>query len=132
MTRLRRILAITAGLIGLGAGAGAAAGTVVAMVVGVFEGGLAELIDLELAAIGAVYGATLGALLLPIAGWLLMRRVPIGRALLGTMLGTIAGGLVGWFAPIHGEQFEHALLFAIAGFGLAVLRLRHQCHHVHA
>ena len=124
MTRFRRILAITSGLVGLGAGAGAVAGTAVAMVIGVIEGGLRELIDFELAAFGAAYGAVLGAVLLPIAGWLLMRRVPLGRALLGTTLGTIAGGLVGWFAPMHGDQFERALLCAFIGFGVAVVRLR--------
>jgi hypothetical protein len=121
MSKLTRVLAVTAGLVGLGAVAGAFAGGVVGMLVGLIESpGDAAATTL----IGAVLGAELGAPLLPIAGWLLMRCVPLGRALGVTMLGTIAGGLLGWFAPVHGDQITRTLWSGVVGFAIAVFLLR--------
>ncbi|HEY2855961.1 MAG TPA: hypothetical protein VGJ18_24190 [Gemmatimonadaceae bacterium] len=126
MAKLGRILTVTGALAGIGAVTGAVAGTVVAFLVIVLKQGLGDALDLQLFEIGAWFGAPLGATLFPLAGWLLMRRVPIGRALLGTMLGTIVGGLVGWFAPIRGagDIVDHTLLCGLIGFSLAVLLLR--------
>jgi hypothetical protein len=124
MGRGRRILAVTAGLIGFGAIAGAIAGALVAMLAIAIRRGPLEALDLDLAEIGATLGAPLGALLLPAAGWLLMRRVPLGRAMLGTMLGTVAGGLIGWLAPVHLFQVYRTLLFGFLGFVLSVVVLR--------
>ena len=121
MAKFTRVLAVTAGLVGLGAVAGALAGGVVGMLVGLIE----SPVDAAATTLfGAVLGAELGAPLLPIAGWLLMRRVPIGRALVVTMLGTIAGGLLGWFAPVHGDQITRTLWSSVVGFATAVFLLR--------
>ena len=126
MSKLRRILTVTAALAGVGAVTGAVAGSAVAFLAVLLRVGLGEALDLQLFEFGAWVGAPLGAVLFPLAGWLLMRRVPIGRALLGTMLGTIVGGLVGWFAPLHGpgDIIERTLLWGIIGFAVAVLLLR--------
>lgn len=124
MGRARRILAVTAGLVAFGAAAGAIAGALVAVLAIAFSLGPREALDLDLIGFGATLGAPLGALLLPASGWLLMRRVPLGRAMLGTMLGTIAGGVIGWFAPVHIHQFYHTLLSGFLGFVMAVIALR--------
>ena len=124
MGRARRILAVTAGLAAFGAAAGGIAGALVAMLAVAIKWGPFEAADLGLAALGAVYGAPLGAVLLPAAGWLLMRRVPLGRAMLGTMLGTIAGGLIGWLLPTRVDPVNRTLLAGFLGFVLAVITLR--------
>jgi len=123
MSKISRVLAVTAGLVGLGAVAGAIAGAVVALLVGVVSD-IPE--PATTAMLGAAFGAPMGAVLLPIAGWLLMRRVPIGRALLMTMLGTIAGGLVGWFMPAPGnaDRVNLTLGCGVVGFAIAVFVLR--------
>lgn len=124
MGRARRILAVTAGLVVFGAAAGAIAGALVAVLAITLSLGPREALDLDLVAFGATLGAPLGALLLPASGWLLMRRVPVGRAMLGTMLGTIAGGVTGWFVPLHIDQFYRTILGGFLGFVLAVVTLR--------
>jgi hypothetical protein len=124
MGRARRILAVTAGLVVFGAAAGAIAGALVAIFAIAFSLGPLEALDLDLIGFGATLGAPLGGLLLPAAGWLLMRRVPLGRAMLGTMLGTIAGGLIGWFTPFLLDQFYRTLVAGFLGFVLAVVTLR--------
>ena len=124
MTRLNRILAITTGLFAFGAAAGAVAGAVVAVLVVLITEGPRAAFDLELVQVGVFFGAPLGAVLLPLAGWLLMRRVPLGRAVLWTIVGTILGGLVGWFTPLGSDAVYRSLLSGLAGFALAVLLLR--------
>src|SRR5690242_20736353 len=99
MGRARRILLVTVGLAIFGAVAGAIAGAFVAALGVALKQGPLGPVDFAVAAMGALFGAPLGAVLLPVAGWLLMRRVPLGRAMLGTMLGTNAGGLIGWLLP---------------------------------
>ena len=73
---------------------------------------------------GATFGAVLGAVLLPLAGWLLMRRVPLGRALLGTAAGAVSGGLLGWFMPVGPDVIARTLVAGVAGFLVAVIVLR--------
>ena len=126
MSKLRRILTVTAALAGVGAVTGAFAGSAVAFLAVLIRVGLRQALDLDLVEFGASVGAPLGAVLFPLAGWLLMRRVPIGRALVGTMIGTIVGGLVGWFAPLHGpgDIIDRTLLCGLIGFAVAVLELR--------
>ena len=124
MGRAQRILAVTAGLIVFGAAAGAIAGALVAVLAITLSLGPREALDLDLVRFGATLGAPLGAALLPASGWLLMRRVALGRAMLGSTLGTITGGLMGWFAPVHIDQFYRTILGGFLGFILAVITLR--------
>jgi hypothetical protein len=126
MTRLRRILTVTAGLVAVGATVGALAGAAVAALIGAILDAPLAALDPELLLAGATFGAPLGAVLLPVAGWLLMRHVPLGRALVWTTVGTVAGGLVGWFLPASVQRFMlgKTLVGGIIGFLLAVLILR--------
>ena len=64
-------------------------------------------------AVAATLGAILGAVCAPLAGWLLLRYVPLGRAFTGLTIGAVIGGVIGWFLPrsiAHGD----ALLIAAA------------------
>lgn len=124
MGRARRILAVTAGLVAFGAAAGAIAGALVAVLAITLSLGPREALETDLVGFGAMLGAPLGGVLLPASGWLLMRRVPVGRAMLGTMLGTIAGGLTGWFVPLHINGFYRTLFGGFVGFAVAVIALR--------
>jgi hypothetical protein len=93
---LGRIAAITAGLMAAGAlfggvsGAVALTGYAVAM-----DGPAIVWEDPVIIFFAAITGAALGAVLGPVAAWLLMRHVPLGLAFAGTALGTVAGAGVG-------------------------------------
>jgi hypothetical protein len=115
----KRVALVTLGLIPTGAAAGALAGALgVTLWVGLAEGFRAAL-DPSLWTVAGVVGAALGAVLLPLAGFTVLRYVPLGRALAETILGTAIGGAVG-------VQFleQGWLLGALAGFGMAAIRLR--------
>ena len=124
MTRRSRVLAVSIGLAAGGAIAGALAGVAVAALVASLMQTSRAALDLGLLAIGAAFGAPLGAVLFPLAGWLLMRRVPLGRALLGTSVGTIAGGVIGWFVPAGSDIIGRTLIAGLIGFAIAVFVLR--------
>ena len=125
MTRLARVLVVSLSLVASGGVVGAVASGVVGFLVAVAMQGPNDRFDLMLGAyVGAMWGATLGAVLFPLAGWLLMRRVALGRALLGTAVGTIAGGVVGWFVQFANDGFVRVLVASVVGFLLAVLVLR--------
>lgn len=123
MTRAGRIFAVTAGLAVTGAVVGTITGAIVAAVILGIMTQKAPL-DFELFVIGATFGAPLGAVLFPAAGWLLMRHVPLGKALLGTSVGTLAGGIAGWFLPVGRDPVASTLTLGVLGFALAVLLLR--------
>ena len=61
-------------------------------------------------------GAAIGVIAAPIMSWLLLRDVPLGRAILHTAIGTVFGGILGLVlaSPFIG---------AVAGFSAAALRL---------
>jgi hypothetical protein len=123
MTRARRIFAVTAGLALTGAMVGTITGAIVAaVIIGVIT--RSAPLDLELFVIGAMFGAPLGAVLFPTAGWLLMRHVPLGKALLGTSLGTLAGGIAGWFLPLGNDPLARTISLGVVGFAIAVMLLR--------
>ena len=119
MTRLGRILTVTAGLVVTGAAVGAVTGAVILL------GWLAMMSRSgffpvrEILQVGALFGAGVGAILAPIASWTLLRRVPLGRAVMGaafgTALGAIAGGALSFVGPAIG---------AIAGFAAGAIYLR--------
>ena len=129
MNHTVRIVLVTAGLLAAGAAFGALAG-VVAIVVGlVLTDGPGSLLrdGFFPAVLGfvALAGALCGGVLFPAAAWLLMRRVPLGLAVAGTVAGTALGGVIGWVLSdmSHGPVWP-ALLGAVLGFAAACVRLR--------
>ncbi len=79
-------------------------------------------------AIGAAAGAALGAVLAPLTSWVFLRRVPLGKALLQTTVGTTVGAAIGLALDSGGLTqrlgFPASLLGAIVGFLAAATRLR--------
>jgi hypothetical protein len=114
-----RVALVALGLIPTGAVAGALAGALGVSIWASFAVGVRAALDPGLWTVAGAVGGVLGAVLLPIAGLTVLRYVPLGRALLETIVGTALGGAVG-------AQFldEGWLIGALAGFGVAVLRLR--------
>jgi hypothetical protein len=115
----KRIAVVTAGLAGAGMVVGGVLGGglgLAAMLLFGGVGGLEEFPEYVLAA--ALSGALAGAVLGPLAAWLLMRHVPLGLAIGGTALGTLAG--VAATFVIGGNLLVTPLL----GFGLSALAMR--------
>lgn len=114
-----RVALVALGLIPTGAAAGALAGALgVTLWVSAMDG-LRAAFDPELWAVAGVVGGVCGAVLLPIAGFTVLRHVPLGRALAETIVGTAIGGALG--VQFSGPGW---LVGALAGFGVAVIRLR--------
>jgi hypothetical protein len=114
-----RALAVTLGL------------SVLGVVSGGLLGGIAMLVDLGryirdadvggipgAFALGAMFGASLGAVLAPVVGWTFLRRVSLGRAIAETALGTLAGILAAVLWPSR-----PIYLSGLIGFLLAAIRL---------
>jgi hypothetical protein len=81
--------------------------------------------DGEVLAIVGIVGAFFGGILFPLAMWLVMRRVPLGLAVVGTVIGTALGGMAGWvLADAHGNPISTAIWSAVAGFAIACVALR--------
>src|SRR4051812_33517031 len=98
MNRTLRIFAVTVGLLAAGAVAGALA-SVAALAIGMWLSGDsvgATTLDREILAVVAMLGGLFGGVLLPATAWVFLRRVPLGLAVLGTLIGTTVGGIVGW------------------------------------
>ena len=74
----------------------------------------------------APFGAMAGAIALPVAGWGLLRRVPIGRALAGTAIGTILGAIVGEVvSPLTAHGYVPGVIAGgFLGFVAAAIALR--------
>ena len=125
--RLRRILAVTAGLSLTGFVLGAVLGGLLFAAANVIASGVRS--NLALPVLSAAVGCgVLGLVLAPLAAWTLMRHVPLWRALGETALGTALGGIAGYLVPADAWPFPFPfvppLLFALVGFVLAALRLR--------
>lgn len=120
--RALRIAAVTAGLMGAGAVFGAVAGMATLAAWVAVHAGLGSLFsDLGFVVeYGGFFGGLIGAVLGPVAAWLLMRHVPLGLAVGGTTLGTIAGMAVGLPFP----HLAVCLIGGCAGFALSALYLR--------
>jgi hypothetical protein len=54
--------------------------------------------------------------------------VPLGRAFSGLTVGTVLGGVLGWFLPLADNRITSSIVVAALGFLLAaiVLRARHR------
>lgn len=113
------VVKITAGLSAAGAVAGAVVGLAMTLVTGGFTGP-SSIAQLLLSAAGA--GAAAGAILFPIGAWVLMREVPLGRALLRTLVPSAAGAALalGFF----GMTAMVGTVGATIGFALSAWRLR--------
>ncbi|HEY9442669.1 MAG TPA: hypothetical protein VIQ25_05515 [Gemmatimonadales bacterium] len=112
-----RVTLVALGLVPAGAVAGFVAGALgVSIWVGVTEG-VAHAIDPATWLVAGSVGAGLGAVLLPLAGFTVLRRAPLGKVLLETILGTALGGAIGAvLSPFGAGWFTGAL----AGFALSV------------
>jgi len=120
-----RVVAVTIGLIFAGAVTGALVAilTVTAVVYATGGPGEAGPMSTVLRLVGTV-GALLGAPLAPAVAWLLLRRVPIGRAFTGLALGGILGCLVGWLLPNPFASFVQPIVAGALGFCIAGVILR--------
>jgi hypothetical protein len=126
MNRSLRIVAVTLGLLAAGAVAGALA-AVAALAIGLWLSGQAVGTthnDGDMLAIVGTLGALFGGVLLPATAWLFLRRVPLGLAVLSTLLGTIVGSVLGWVVPLGHDHLQRGLIGAFAGFAAAALLLR--------
>lgn len=111
-----RVVGVTAALLVCGAGLGALAAVVGAWLT--FKLTIVPLYTLYAYIIAAGTGAVLGGVLLPAAYWLLLRRVPLGLALPGTLLGTVAGGVAG---SVFAWRLGYESILLAAPVGGAVL-----------
>jgi len=96
---------VTLSLVGTGAVVGAVCGALALAIVLTLIGTPLVLLDPELYAIGGAFGAVTGAVFAPTMSWLLLRRVPLGRAIAHTTVGAIIGGVVGFFLPVWSLGF---------------------------
>jgi hypothetical protein len=120
-----RVVTVTAGLSVFGAIVGAAAGAT-SMFVATLLTGVLRFQDLIVLGVPAVIGGALGAVLTPIAGWMLLRRVPLGRAFAGLAVGTIVGGVLGWLLLARRMDPVNACVgSAVAGFLVAAVAMRY-------
>ena len=108
---LTAALALTGGLVG------AALGAILWIVA---LGPLQALLLPEGLWLAVSFGAIIGGILTPVTGWLLLRDVPLGLAVGGTALGTVAGAVAGLMLGGWGGS----AMFAVAGFFAAALLLR--------
>jgi len=118
MTKARRILAVTAGLAATGAVVGAVIGAATLFTYMVLSEGIGAFrMSPMVLAFGGGVGGVIGLVFAPVASWTLLRRVPLGRAIvtaaIGTVLGAFAGGVA--IGPVLG---------AVAGFFVGVSYLR--------
>ena len=120
--RTGRIALVTIGLIVAGFVFGALAGGTAFVTVGLLAG---EGISTETFAIGAIFGAPLGAITAPLLSWMLLRRVPIGKMFLVCTIGAAIGGVIGWFASLAGGDIMiNPLVGAFVGCLIAAVTLR--------
>jgi hypothetical protein len=126
MNHSLRIVLVNAGLLVAGALFGALAGMAALAVAVALTEGLRDALDPEVLVFGAFVGALFGGVLFPSAMWLLLRRVPLGLAVLGTVAGTVAGGVLGWVLPFPalGNEVARGLWGGVLGFACACLLLR--------
>lgn len=116
----RRVLIVTLILVAMGVICGGVLGAVLGFVVGTVRHALAVESAAPMVLTYGALGAALGGGLAPVTGWLLLRHVPLGRALGLTALGTMSGATIGVFFL----RDVWWLWAALIGYALAALYLR--------
>jgi len=131
VNRLTRIVDVTAGLAVAGAVGGAVSGVLIVAAVRVIEAGITGFFGLDaLVPLGAAaaVGTLIGLVAAPLLSWGILRRVPLGKALLATAIGTVSGAVLGelvWPSNPHMIGLPRAFLGGFVGFvvGGVVARL---------
>jgi hypothetical protein len=129
--RPARVAVVTAGLSATGAVFGAVCASSSVAIIAVLAQGLDALAADSippLLGVAAAFGGLVGILGAPLLGWGLLRRVPLGRVLLTTSVGTVLGAVGGEWARaldpyprlLPGVLAGALLGFVLAGIGLAV------------
>jgi len=119
--RLSRIVAVTAGLAIFGIAGGAALGALLGLAlasiptVGEFVSPPLE----QFLAGGAICGALVGGLFVPIMVWTRLRAVPLGRVVRGIGSAVVVGAAIAWIV-----QPVWAPVGVLVGFLFGVRRLR--------
>lgn len=94
MSRVRRILAVTAGLTLTGAIAGGLAAAVGLALAAVIRRDIGIVLIPEVWGWSALFGGAVGGVLAPLTGWLFLRHVPLGKLVVQTTIATaLLGGL---------------------------------------
>jgi hypothetical protein len=125
MSRAQRIAVVIIGLSLTGAAVGALLSPLLLLAMGLARGMPVVGADLSFLRIPAAFGAVAGAVLAPIASFTLMRHVPIWRAIVETLLGTIVGASIGMlFGPSQRFGLLWAIVCGVLGFAIAAARLR--------
>jgi len=128
--RLARIVAITAGLGATGAVVGGCCAAIAVTVISIVETKSAFIFSVEffrLLGIVALAGAMTGIVGAPALAWGLLRRVPLGRAIVVTAIATIAGAILGeMFFPFnpYWNVIPGVIVCGWLGFLLAGVALR--------
>ena len=132
--RASRIALVTAGLSVTGGIVGAVCGAVTVAIIAGVEGGIGELTSnfgIRLVGLAAGAGAVAGMIGAPALAWGVLRRVPIGRAVLVTAMGTVIGAVLGeFFNPlnVHAGSVPGVIMGAFGGFLVAGVLLRIATH----
>lgn len=116
---LKRKLAVTAALSGVGAVCGAVLGTIALWVeIARLPGVTSPNEILKVAFVGVLGGVVFGAVLAPLVAWAFLRRVSFGRAILETSIGVLIGIGVGALV-----RPQYTILTGLVGFVVAGARL---------
>jgi hypothetical protein len=110
-----RVVLVTIGLAFVGALVGALSAGIAFTLVGIVW--IQDLISLELFVMAARFGAPVGAIAAPLLSWILLRNVPIWKAVLHTAIGSILAAVIAFPLPF---SFFWA---PMTGFVVAAARL---------
>ena len=111
-----RALTITLGLACTGAVFGGLSGALVLALALILDPFHAQFGSFDYYELAASIGALLGAVSAPTVTWVMLPRVPFGRLFSLLTVGTIAGGVFGWFALSGLDIVFGPTLAAFTGF----------------
>lgn len=121
MTRRARVLWVTAGLVAAGGALGAIAGAAAITLALLLTDGADGVFPAAIL-FAAIVGAALGMVAGPTIAWSLLRRVPLGRMFVGSVAGTVVGGVLGWIGATM--SITSPLWTALAGCLAAAMVMR--------